>query len=881
MSVYGHNGAFEGLGKPSIRLEFETNEELVDFQRRMQGNDGGDNPDDGGSFTPGDKALDALSRLATNRPYLKVHTNEPDDIDDKEPVTWNAQTEEFEPLNGYGDKYIVTDLRQRAKKEPGEVKSLTKFQFSKFKNAPELFEPVVSVSPSLFSVYPVFKGVNNDIIYFGKEFSDDYNADFILKDYVINKSERLVTLNFARYKAYSTDGVSIVSVWSFSISCPVCNITTAYGSKIDAYFGLIEFAEGLIAVLKNAQSKLRSNSKDYKTLQHQIERWQNAANQYADSLGAPGDTYIITDTRTRARKDLEDTAAFRKFDVKKVEGGATSAAAQSDGGVVLIPIFDLNFDTKNFQNREDEYSETSVNRIIDAVADGEFNWAVFDPITVWRNPSDGKIYVLSGHSRSEAFRRLTMQGAQAQGRKFDKIPAKIFDGTFEQARELALNSNTLSTKETDIERANYYRERRAKLMERGGKPSEVRKQLLELARKNEGKNANRIIYLSYLTPRGITYDALKNLQNAGTQDRERMTVAAEWIGHLRYQFPQLTEMHENELYRFLITNGHYGSDVRNFADFAKRVQTAIEKNTEWGNFNADKALNMERNLGKSENEKRYDAELQKLKEAWIVADDTLTRKLAEFKARQKKDASITDAQIVAAARPYKDAALLAKGAYLAFRDKRGDYLRADEKQLALFGRIAPAALYNNNAIMDFNGMKPTYRQLPDYSQFFATANNATTLAGSGLNDTIQLIADTCRNNYQDCAKIAAHLKGDCKLQSAFNLWHWMRNNIKYEYDTEGKEEVRTPLRTWQDRKRGVDCDCLSVFAWCTLYNMGYNPMFELAAFNGKENYSHIYLNLDGIIIDRVWYIFNSRPPQITKTAQFGVDMTKELIGKLF
>lgn len=63
--------------------------------------------------------------------------------------------------------------------------------------------------------------------------------------------------------------------------------------------------------------------------------------------------------------------------------------------------------------------------------------------------------------------------------------------------------------------------------------------------------------------------------------------------------------------------------------------------------------------------------------------------------------------------------------------------------------------------------------------------------------------------------------------------------------------------------------------------MGYNPMFELAAFNGKENYSHIYLNLDGIIIDRVWYIFNTRPPQVTKTAQFGVDMTKELIGKLF
>ena len=877
MSVYGHNGAFEGLGKPSIRLEFETNEELVDFQRRMQGNDGGDNPDDGGSFTPGDKALDALSRLATNRPYLKVHTNEPDDIDDEEPAEWDGNKQEFETIEGYGDKYIVTDLRTRAKKEPGEVRSLTKFQFSKFKNAPELFEPVVSVSPSLFGVYPVFKGINNDIVYFEKELSDNYNADFILKDYVINKSERLVTLNFARYKAYGTDGVSIVSVWSFSISCPVCNIITAYSSKIDAYFGLIEFTEGLIAVLKNAQSKLRSNSKDYKTLQFQIERWQDAANQYADSLGAPGDTYIITDTRERSKKDLDEIKSLQRY---KIEPYNADTMIVQENGVVMFPVSELNFDTKNFQNRENEFSQASVNRIIDAVTFDEFNWAVFDPITIWKNPQNGKYYVLSGHSRSEAFRRLAADGATADGRNFEKIPAKIFNGTFEQAKELALNSNTLSTKETDLERANYYRERRNKLQSSGAKPSETKKRLLELARKNEGKNATKIIYLSYLNPRGAVVDAVIATSDGASVDKNRVAVMAEWVGHLRYDFPQLNDAHETELFEFL-KNGHYGVDVKNFNDFAKRVQTAIEKHTEWGNFDASKSLNLEKNLGKSENEKRFDAELKRLKEAWIAADDTLTRKLAEFKARQKKDASITDAQIVAAARPYKDAALIAKGEYLAFRDKRGDFLRADEKQLALFGRTAPAALYNNNAIMDCKGMRPTYRQLPDYSQFFTPANNATTLAGSGLDDAMHLIADTCRRNYKDCAKIAAHLKGDCKLQSAFNLWHWMRNNIKYEYDSEGREEVRTPLRTWQDRKRGVDCDCLSVFAWCTLYNMGYNPMFELAAFNGKENYSHIYLNLDGIIIDRVWYIFNTRPPQVTKTALFGVDMTKELIGKLF
>lgn len=813
MGVYGTYGAFNGLGKPSIKLEFEDNEALLDFQRRMQeggDNPDGDTPDGGGNFTQGEQVLDRLSRIATGRPYLKA-TPGGEMTSNEEPVVWNEEKGEFEPLEGLEDDEVIESeilLKNLKKDIINNIKKLRKSHGQQF----------------------------NEIL-----------AE--LKESII-KLKILVT-GF-KYNKLSP-------MWS-----PMPQRTQWEHLQGDDF-------------VKMAVKSYRSEFDRYKDL---YEAFGKKKNFDWHGLGAPGDVYMITDTRTRARKDLENTAAFRKFDVKKVEGGATSAAPQSDGGVVLIPIFDLNFDTKNFQNREDEYSETSVNRIIDAVADGEFNWAVFDPITVWRNPSNGKIYVLSGHSRSEAFRRLTMQGAQAQGRKFDKIPAKIFDGTFEQARELALNSNTLSTKETDIERANYYRERRAKLMERGGKPSEVRKQLLELARKNEGKNANRIIYLSYLTPRGITYDALKNLQNAGTQDRERMTVAAEWIGHLRYQFPQLTEMHENELYRFLITNGHYGSDVRNFADFAKRVQTAIEKNTEWGNFNADKALNMERNLGKSENEKRYDAELARLKKEWVDADDTLTRKLGEFKARQRKDNSISDAQIVAAARPYKDAALIAKANYLAFRDKRGQYLQADERQMALFGKVANDALYNNLEILDYRGMQPTYRQLSNYDAFFKPAANKNSLKGWGLNDTKKLIADICRNHYKECAAIAKHLKAETKLQSAFNLWHWLHHNIRYEYDREGREEVRTPARVWADRHRGVDCDCLSVFAWCVLKCMGYNPAFELAAFRNKPAYSHIYINLDGIVIDRVWYVFNSRPPFITKTELFKVGMLDNL-GQLF
>lgn len=398
-------------------------------------------------------------------------------------------------------------------------------------------------------------------------------------------------------------------------------------------------------------------------------------------MGAPGDTYIVTDTRSRSVKDLDKLASLQRYKIEKYDGDANLTA---ENGVVLVPVLDLNFDTKNFQNRDSEYSEASVNRIIDAVDDGDFNWAVFDPITIWRNPTDGKYYVLSGHSRSEAFRRLAMSGKQADGRKFDRIPAKVFEGTFEQAKELALNSNTLSTKETDLERANYYRERRAKLLANGLKTSEVRKRLLELARKNEGKNATKIIYLSYLKPNGFVVDAVSQTADGASVDKNRVAVMAEWVGHLRHDFPQLTDAHEVELFNFL-KNGHYGVDVRNFADFAQRVSTAIEKHTEWGNFDATKSLNLEKNLGKSENEKRYDAELLRLKQEWSDAENVLNRKLSEFKARQRNDASITNAAILKAVQPYKDAAIMAKAAYLAFRDKRGEYLKADEAQMSLFG----------------------------------------------------------------------------------------------------------------------------------------------------------------------------------------------------
>lgn len=694
MGVYGNiHGAFNGLGKPSIKLEFEDNESLVAFSKKMQD-------------------------------------------EEPAPVQWNEEEEMFVPVEGYGDKYIVTDLRQRAKKEPGEVKNLTKFQFSKFKNAPELFEPVVSVSPSLFSVYPVYKGINNGIVYFGKEFSDDYNADFILKNYVVNKSEGLVTLNFARYKAYGTDGVSIVSVWSFSISCPVCNIITAYGSKIDAYFGLIKFAEGLITVLKNTQSKLRSNSKDYKTLQHQIERWQNAANQYADSLGAPGDTYInsdglgkagdlylVRDLRTRAKKEPGELAANKNLKFEKQK----------------------NDTIKNF-NKELYAAPTLAN------GNKEINGKTYYPVKFGYKYGKNDRYISEMYLFIPKIYNASENKMRGSWRSFDVV----------------IDADKL-------------------------------------------------------------YNIERNPYSGGFQAYEdEATLRENTNNALRQAF----------------------ADVQRNVDYQKE-QIEKEKNSPWKSDGM--IAKREKYLKEAYKELKYFimfyANYGKYP-AWIMSDNNggdYPAKMAEDIPEGYIDRSIFAANLAAP----------------------GD-----------LGKTANNTLYNNLEILDYRGMRPTYKQLPDYSQFFAPAANKNSLKGWGLNDTKKLIADICRNHYKECAAIAKHLKAETKLQSAFNLWHWLHHNIRYEYDREGREEVRTPSRTWADRHRGVDCDCLSVFAWCVLKCMGYNPAFELAAFRNKPAYSHIYINLDGIVVDRVWYVFNSRPPGVTKTELFKVGMLDNL-GQLF
>jgi hypothetical protein len=178
----------------------------------------------------------------------------------------------------------------------------------------------------------------------------------------------------------------------------------------------------------------------------------------------------------------------------------------------------------------------------------------------------------------------------------------------------------------------------------------------------------------------------------------------------------------------------------------------------------------------------------------------------------------------------------------------------------------PAAVFNcAESELNTQGFAPTYQRLDDYSHLIDAADGAKTLKGYGFEKaTLDELVNACQN-YRQVERLAAHLKDDDEMQSAFNIWHWLHTNVRYNYDAPGEEEIRTPARVWADRESGVDCDCLAVFTACLLICMGYKPKFEIVAFNNSPTFSHIYVNLDGMAIDRVLPVFLARPGNITKT----------------
>lgn len=572
--------------------------------------------------------------------------------------------------------------------------------------------------------------------------------------------------------------------------------------------------------------------------------------------------------------------------------------------VQLVNLSDIYTNKKLFQNRKADYSIQTVDRILNAVNNGTFKIEVFDPIILWHNPSDSKLYILSGHSRVEAFRRLSKMGFDT----FDSIPAKIINTNEDNARKIAMESNALATREKETERALYYKE----LRESGVRRDEIENKAKEL----EGDNANRIIAYSYLSRNGRAFAALEALETGDEASKNIVKTIATWTGEaMRRYFLEFSTMHENEIFDWLKKSA-YGTgagQISNKQDFFKRLEIAVSRNTTFNNFDKDSRLNLVNSTGKNSIETEYDLLVEKAKRELSIRKTERDNKLKEFTQR-----GATGEWLDKAMKAYNDSVTVAQRSLLDIMKRKGEVLEARKNQSELFGlgRIPEMKLIfrTNDEMLEFgqlyknyvdkagtqkfddylrkflsdnrikpidpnlNGLsgdfmrQPTYQILKDYRDLFVPKvdGNTTILIKrtANLDDTLRAIKQVVREYRSEVAPLAEHLKdpNGNALQTFYNVWHWTFNNITYKLDEIGKEQLRTPYRSWVDRHTGSDCDCMTILTSCILVNQGFEPKPLVVGQNYASNYSHIFTTVQGYAIDPVPPLknFNQVAPNITK-----------------
>jgi predicted ABC-type ATPase len=236
--------------------------------------------------------------------------------------------------------------------------------------------------------------------------------------------------------------------------------------------------------------------------------------------------------------------------------------------VFELPRQDIRLDPARFQGRQGEYSEDTVNAI---VSSGRFDPTV-SALVVWKDPDSGRYFLLSGHSRFEAAKRLYESGKQPG---LTSLPVKeLLNATEEEAVEYAtIESNRRGTEEGLISDLKAYR-----LAVNSGKNATQLKRLFRPDTK-----LRKLQELSYLNPNGMFIEQLAAPSQQSFPYLERN---ARWVGDMRRQLPALTNAHERELFDYL-----YGSKKALNLDKAKFYDLVNNKVNRL-DFDPELALNL-------------------------------------------------------------------------------------------------------------------------------------------------------------------------------------------------------------------------------------------------------------------------------------------------
>lgn len=223
-----------------------------------------------------------------------------------------------------------------------------------------------------------------------------------------------------------------------------------------------------------------------------------------------------------------------------------------------VPLKEIKTDPDRFQNRASDFSEKTASAIAE-----RYDPNLFDPIVLWRDPKNGKSYVISGHSRLEGMRR----------RNADVVPSRYFVGTEADAIKFGkIEGNRLGTKEDLAESVSAFK--------RAKSEGYTQAKLKDLF----GSDVGTLEDIQHLNPKGQFMEQLSAETSAGNFPYIKRV--SRWVGDLRKRYPdKLTDAHEQQMFDFF-----YRSEKRNYDMLKDDFEHLISKQVDTFDFDKNRAL---------------------------------------------------------------------------------------------------------------------------------------------------------------------------------------------------------------------------------------------------------------------------------------------------
>jgi hypothetical protein len=428
----------------------------------------------------------------------------------------------------------------------------------------------------------------------------------------------------------------------------------------------LDRTKAIVDELKKALPKEPPKPKvDVEGLQGQINKKLEAIERFRDGMdGIDKDKTIPKERKGPLKDQLQEQINRVKDEIEELKGKITHTKTKP---MREIPMSEIDVDPARFQPRVQNIDEPlQQSRVKD------FNRGLVEanPVKVWRDPKDGRLKILAGHHRYDLFNRV--------GEK--SIPAIEIEGTEAEAVDYAMNEQQQAKSQTSLDRANYYR----KMREAGKSQKEIDAE----ADRYEGRNKNAVLSMSYLNPKGRLVEDIASLGDEFTESGKIATTMAQWIGSTRRAFPELTDLHEEELYDFLKKNYRgEGKDFRRSGQFQDFVEAVINKRTSLDKpFDPKEPLNLESLIPRSPQELEIIEGVRKAKKDFDGAKKIFDEKKKEFQARSN-DLEKVDAAL----KPYRDNLAIAERDYLKLSGGMEAALNAlKDQQVSLFDEIEQA-----------------------------------------------------------------------------------------------------------------------------------------------------------------------------------------------